>query len=101
MKIINNISDKLGDDLKATIKRGDRLSIAAATFSVYAFEELKEQLEGLEELRFIFSSPTFLEEKPKKRSVSFIFLSLIAKKHFMAASLKSVCATISVNERFR
>lgn len=65
MKLINNITDKLGDDLKVTIKRGDRLSIAAATFSVYAFEELKEQLEGLEELRFIFTSPTFLEEKPK------------------------------------
>lgn len=80
MKLINNITDKLGDDLKVTIKRGDRLSIAAATFSVYAFEELKEQLEGLEELRFIFTSPTFLEEKPKKSQREFYIPQLNREK---------------------
>lgn len=80
MKLINNITDKLGDDLKVTIKRGDRLSIAAATFSVYAFEELKEQLEGLEELRFIFTSPTFLEEKPKKTQREFYIPQLNREK---------------------
>ena len=80
MKLINNITDKLGDDLKVTIKRGDRLSIAAATFSVYAFEELKKQLEGLEELRFIFTSPTFLEEKPKKSQREFYIPQLNREK---------------------
>lgn len=71
MKLINNITEKLGDDLKEAVKRGDRLSIAAATFSVYAFEEMKSQLESIENLRFIFTSPTFLDEKPQKAQREF------------------------------
>lgn len=45
--------------------------MAAACFSVYAFEELKAQLENLDELRFIFTSPAFLDEKPKKAQREF------------------------------
>ena len=44
MKIINNITEKLSDELKQDLRAGSRLSIAAACFSVYAFEELKTQL---------------------------------------------------------
>lgn len=46
MKIINNITDKLSDELKEKLEPGSKLSIAAACFSVYAFEELKTQLES-------------------------------------------------------
>lgn len=53
MKIINNTTEKLADDLRVTIKKRSRVSMAAACFSVYAFEELKAQLENLDELRFI------------------------------------------------
>ena len=71
MKIINNITEKLADDLCVTMKKGSRVSMAAACFSVYAFEELKTQLENLHELRFIFTSPAFLDEKPKKAQREF------------------------------
>ena len=54
MKIINNLTEKLIDDLKVTMTPGSCVSIAAACFSVYAYEELKEQLEQIEELRFLF-----------------------------------------------
>ena len=40
MKIINNTTEKLADDLRVTIKKGSRVSMAAACFSVYAFDEL-------------------------------------------------------------
>ena len=46
-----------------TIGKGSRLSIAAACFSIYAYQVLKEQLESIEELRFIFTSQAFLREK--------------------------------------
>lgn len=59
MKIIDNVSDVLGDDLKAELKPGSRLRIAASTFSIYAFEALKRELESIDELQFIFTSPTF------------------------------------------
>ena len=60
MELIDNINHLLGDDLKQTIKPGARLKIAASCFSMYAFEALKSELEKVEELNFIFTSPTFV-----------------------------------------
>lgn len=60
MELIDNISNLLGDDLKQTLKPGSRLKVAASCFSMYAFEALKQELEKVEELRFIFTSPTFV-----------------------------------------
>lgn len=66
MELINNTTKTLKDDLSVEIKQGSKLSIAAACFSIYAFQELKEQLSQIEQLRFIFTSPTFVTEKAKK-----------------------------------
>lgn len=71
MELINNISKKLRDDLKEEIRPDSRLSIAAACFSIYAFEELRKELEGIEELRFIFTSPSFTTEKADKARKEF------------------------------
>ncbi len=71
MELINNTSKTLRDDLSVEIKQGSKLSIAAACFSIYAFEELKKELKGLDELRFIFTSPTFTTEKTKKEKREF------------------------------
>ncbi len=60
MRIIDNTSQLLGDDLKATIICGSRVKIAAACFSIYAFEALKSELSKMESLQFIFTSPTFV-----------------------------------------
>ncbi len=55
----------------ATIKSGSRVSIAAASFSIYAFQELKDQLKDIDELRFIFTSPSFTTEKADKQRREF------------------------------
>ena len=60
MELIDNINRLLGDDLKQTLKPGARLKIAASCFSIYAFEALKAELEKIESLNFIFTSPTFV-----------------------------------------
>ncbi len=60
MRIIDNTSVLLGDDLKATLGRGARLKIAASCFSIYAFEALKSELSKVESLQFIFTNPTFV-----------------------------------------
>ena len=75
-KIINNISERLVDDLKERLSAGGRLSIAAASFSIYAFEALKKELEGIDEMRFIFTSPTFIAEKVKKEKREFFIPKL-------------------------
>ncbi|MEO2061876.1 MAG: helicase-related protein [Christiangramia sp.] len=71
MKLIDNVNSHLGDDLKQTLKKGSKLSIAAASFSIYAFEALKKELVKIEDLRFIFTSPTFIEEHFQKDSRKF------------------------------
>lgn len=60
MELIDNINQLLGDDLKKTLKPGARLKIAASCFSIYAFEALKDELEQIEDLQFIFTSPAFV-----------------------------------------
>ena len=69
--IIDNKNKTLKDDLTSEIRQGSRLSVAAACFSIYAFQELKKQLADIEELRFIFTSPTFITEKTKKERREF------------------------------
>lgn len=71
MKILDNVSNTVRDDLRVEIKRGSRVSIAAACFSMYAYQELKKQLESVEEFRFIFTSPTFVKEKTQKQKREF------------------------------
>lgn len=73
METFNNTTKVVRDDLQQKIRSGSRLSIAAACFSIYAYQELKKQLESCEELRFIFTSPTFVAEKtPKERREFYI-----------------------------
>ena len=60
MELIDNISRLLGDDLKQTLRPGARQKLAASCFSMYAFEALKAELEKIDELDFIFTSPTFV-----------------------------------------
>ena len=71
MQLIDNINQTLRNDLVYTIKSGSRVSIAAASFSIYAFQELKEQLKEIDELRFIFTSPSFVTEKADKQRREF------------------------------
>lgn len=71
MELIDNKNKTLKDDLSEEIKQGSKLSIAAACFSIYAFQILKQELKSIDELRFIFTSPTFTTEKAKKEKREF------------------------------
>lgn len=59
------------DDLRQRLSAHSRISIAAASFSIYAYEALKMELEQIDELRFIFTSPTFIKDKAKKEKREF------------------------------
>lgn len=71
MKMIDNITTTVREDLRQTMHRGSRVSIAAACFSIYAYQELKKHLESVDEIRFIFTSPTFIQEKTPKEKREF------------------------------
>ncbi|MCR5196185.1 MAG: DEAD/DEAH box helicase family protein [Pseudobutyrivibrio sp.] len=70
-RLIDNVNRTLSEDLKEELKSGNKISIAAATFSIYAFQELKKQLETCEMFRFIFTSPTFVKTNSVKEKREF------------------------------
>lgn len=71
MKIFDNVHEIVKDDMVANIKKGSKVSVAAACFSMYAYQELRRQLQDVEEFRFIFTSPTFIKEKAEKQKREF------------------------------
>ena len=66
---IDNVHKTLSQSLKDEIKPGSKISIAAACFSIYAYQELQNELKNIDELRFIFTSPTFVADKAKKEKL--------------------------------
>lgn len=68
---IDNRSRILKDDLARIVSEGDRISVAASVFSMYAYNALREQLEGLDEFRFIYTEPTFAKARAKKEQREF------------------------------
>lgn len=71
VKVFDNVTEIVRDDMASTISKGSKVSIAAACFSMYAYKELKKQLESVDECRFIFTSPTFVTEKAEKQKREF------------------------------
>ncbi len=80
MRLFNNITEIVKDDLAATMTVGSKVSVAAACFSMYAYKELKKQLEEIDEFRFIFTSPTFISEKAKKEKREF-YIPRLGREH--------------------
>ena len=88
LKLIDNITSTLRDDLMTTIKSGSRISIAAASFSMYAFQELREQLNEIAELRFIFTSPSFVTEKAEKQRREFYIPRLNRERNLFGSEFE-------------
>ena len=65
-KLIDNKQyGRVGDVLKIHIKENSKLSIIASYFTLYAFDELKEELSKIDNLRFIYTEPTFVNNYNK------------------------------------
>jgi SNF2 family DNA or RNA helicase len=80
MKIIDNIQDKLKDDLSDVMLKNSKVAIAASYFSIYAYQELKAQFKNIDELKFIFTSPSFTTEKARKEKREFYIPQLNREK---------------------
>ena len=69
MKIIDNNTETLKENLISSIQSGSKLSIAASCFSMYAFHELIKQFSELEEFRFVFTTPSFVKNEKRNNSI--------------------------------
>ena len=87
-KQFDNLNSKVVDDLKITLKQSSKVSIAAASFSIYAYEALKEELEAIEELRFIFTSPTFSKERASKEKREFFIPKLNRERNLFGSDFE-------------
>ena len=89
MKLIDNRVNKLGDDLKQEIQQGSKIRICASIFSMYGYEALKHELEEIEEFKFIFADPTFIEKKnDSKEQRLFEINSRIREKSLSGSSFE-------------
>src|SRR5690242_5023944 len=56
----NHLRGKVGDFLTSKIQVGSRLSIVSAYFTIYAYDALKECLDRIDHLDFLFGEPAFI-----------------------------------------
>lgn len=90
-KIINNKTTLLGDDLKEEITPNSKVKIIASMFTIYAFEALKEELSSVSELKFIFSSPSFIQQMmngPEKKPKEFMIQEAFSKTSIYGTSFE-------------
>lgn len=60
--IDNKRNGKVCDELRENLKKGSRLSVISAYFTIYAFNELKKELSKIDNMRFIFTEPSFVKK---------------------------------------
>ena len=106
MKLIDNHITKLGDDLKQEIKACSKIRICASIFSMYGYESLKKELEKIDDFKFIFSDPTFIEKnssnkeqrlfeissKTREKSISGSDFEVKLKNELNGKSIAAECA---------
>ena len=56
----NHTRGSVADFLRAKIQTDSKLSIVSAYFTIYAFDALKDELERIEHLNFLFGEPSFV-----------------------------------------
>src|SRR5215813_51061 len=64
----------VGDFLKAKIRAGSRLSIASAYFTIYAYDALKEWLDKIGGLQFLFGEPSLVNRLDPSKSATKSFI---------------------------
>ena len=57
----NYTRGNVGDFLREKIRDGSKLSIVSAYFTIYAYEALKNKLDNIESLQFLFGEPRFVK----------------------------------------
>lgn len=87
-KFFDNITNRVIDDLKLTIRDGSRVDIVAASFSIYAYQLLKKELEQIDELKFLFTGEVFTSEKAPRESREFFIPRLNAERTLYGADFE-------------
>ncbi|HCT64741.1 MAG TPA: helicase [Lachnospiraceae bacterium] len=102
--IDNKRNGRVIDELKENLRKGSKLSIVSAYFTIYAFSELKKELSRIDNMRFIFTEPTFIKkdaelireyylENSNERSISGNEFEIKLRNEMKQAAIAKECAT--------
>ena len=59
----NKTNGIIGDALKDELRKGTKLSVISAYFTIHAYNQLKDELKKVDKVRLLFSEPTFVKNK--------------------------------------
>jgi len=62
----NKKNGTVHEELRENLKKGSKLSIISAYFTMYAYYDLKRELDKIDEMRFIFTKPSFLKKNDEQ-----------------------------------
>ncbi|MCT4594355.1 MAG: helicase-related protein [Anaeromicrobium sp.] len=68
----NKALGKVGDVLKENLRKGSKLSVVSAYFTIYAFRELRKELSRIEDMRLLFVEPTFTKQQKEEKREFYI-----------------------------
>ena len=70
----NHTRGTVADFLRAKMQSGSKLSIVSAYFTIYAYDALKEELDRIEHLDFLFGEPTFVNRLDPSKTETKAFI---------------------------
>lgn len=65
-KSLDNKTNFVYEELEDSIRKGSKLSVVSALFSMYAYDSLKKHLDRIENMRFIYTKPSFIKDDKKE-----------------------------------
>jgi len=65
-KMLDNKFNFVYQELTENIRKGSKLSVVSALFSMYAYDKLKKDLNKIDSMRFIYTKPSFLRDDKKE-----------------------------------
>ena len=71
--ILDNQAATVGDHLRRNLRGADAFDLASAYFTIYGYELLAEELEGVGSVRFLFGDPTSVEDLDPCRGRTQVF----------------------------
>lgn len=86
----------VGDFLKSKIQSGSKLSVVSAYFTIYAYEAMRAELDGIDNLRFLFGEPRFVQsldpDKTDKKTFKIEDSGLTLKNRLRQRAVAKACA---------
>jgi SNF2 family DNA or RNA helicase len=86
----NRSRGKVGDFLKECLKDDSTLSFVSAYFTIYAYDKLKDQLNKIDHLNFLFGEPRFVKSLDPDRTDKKTF-NIVNEKLALGNQLQQKC----------